>query len=151
MSEAQELRVGICGCTPYFHGQLQGQRIMIRLSPTVERVFLIEEIVIPEEKQREALKENRCHCFIDVHPDFRDPSLFSVTLSLNKLVPHKGGKDYLYQAGYDGRSWGNVAVVPSPREMLAVIRAILQDNGLDRLEKWLAVMTPSGWTLKAEV
>lgn len=63
----QELRLGICSCATRYHGQLNGVTISIPVS-FMSVPFRIREVIMPsEESERVALKENRCHFFLDAH------------------------------------------------------------------------------------
>lgn len=152
MSEAHQLRVGIGG--EHYHGELQGQRItVISLFPEPREVeFLIEEVVISEKWRLEDLQDNRCHCFIDVPTDARRSS--SVYIFLNMVMPQRGGSERfcIGGAGSYRDGWRMVVEPSSPQEILEHIRILLQRclARQGKLEKWLAIMTPPGWTLKTE-
>jgi hypothetical protein len=56
-----EIRVGLCGCTNIYNGQLNGKRFFID-----KQWYLIREVLLPDEKfHTQSLKRTRCHFFID--------------------------------------------------------------------------------------
>ena len=57
MGNPIELRIGICGCTGLYHGQLDGKRMRID-----GRSYVVKEIPLPDEQfHTTSLKQHRCH------------------------------------------------------------------------------------------
>lgn len=68
MSELITLRIGICKCTPLYHGSLENHEFKIN-----GQWFYIQEIEIPERQHTKHIRVNRCHFFIDLHTRTYNP------------------------------------------------------------------------------
>ena len=137
MSETAILRVGICACTSSYHGTLMNQEVVVSYRGQ-QKKFTLQEALIPEEEQRKALKESRCHFFLDVHD-------YQVSLFLNELLPNrKGISERLYIGRNRGinRRWiyKGWRSPPPADEILDAIGRLITILGEEKGTKWLLRM-----------
>lgn len=151
------LRVGICSCTPYYHNQLQGKRLLLesRSAGLATRAFRIKEVLIPDSRQRFMLRTARVHIFVDVHQDIKEN--FHTTISLNELISN-GGLERGWKLFIGGthpwdfrREFSGFEPISFHRLPAVFLRLLAEIRGFGKLDRWLEIMTPSGWHLPPEL
>lgn len=135
MADIQMLRVGVCACTTLYHGELEGEQFIVRGLP-----FLLQECVISEEGgQRDSLRENRCHFFLDVHGIGPHKPNLDVTLACVDLVPTKGQRDHLFIRGLGESRWqGDPHTPPSVQSILDAISCMIGKLSEAKFQRWLS-------------
>lgn len=63
MKSVRELRVGVCDCSPTYHGMLEGKIIKV-----AGEEYKMREITIDDRNPSEEAYRTRCHFSLDVHP-----------------------------------------------------------------------------------
>ena len=146
MNHEEELRIGICACSPFYHGELEGQTIIL---PDISTTLRITESVVSDDdyKHRPSIRNNRIHFFLDVH---HVGNAYHTQLALINLYPKKGQSDHIFigtTAKYTDtleQNWEQ-ARPPSIEVILAAAPEIMLKKGVKRFESWIARMTPEGW------
>ena len=96
----QQLRFGICDCTPYYHKEFDNKVISVPISlgQSMHHLsFKAKEVHIPQEDQSGALVANRCHFFLDHHVFGETQEVF---LELEEYVPHSRRKGEVAFGGW---------------------------------------------------
>lgn len=142
MKRSTALRVGICGCTPRYHGKIAGRTVSVG-----GKTFRVEEIRIPEDRTSETLRRNRCHFFLDLHHHL-GVQRSSTYLDMNDRrrregFPYGGITFILSQRGdnvaYVARTWDRVRS-PCPAEIMQEIACLLRTLDRRTLRAWLGRM-----------
>lgn len=143
-----ELRIGICSCSEFYNGKLQGKTIEI---PEGSNSFSIVETVIFDKKQRPSIRQNRPHLFLDVHPVKEG---YNTELALINLYPTTRGRgDQVFIGMTSGMSpnlekrWNCNPQPATVEEILVAIPELVLWRGRERFNKWLTRMTPPGWVM----
>ena len=142
---AKEIRIGICGCTQEYLGELAGITIG---SVLPQDPLFVREVTIDEYDQRGSLRTTRAHFFLDVHEGAVSRQT-EVALSFIQLVSNRRGKDYLYIGGMNRkykRLWRGPKI-PSSFEILEAVCILLRELPREKFEQWLTTMTPKDWVL----
>ena len=141
-----DLRVGICGCTRLYHGELEGRKWVINafrgeiVSSRV--VFRLKEVCVPEDMQISTLLGMRCHFFVDMHyrKGLRQPYYTSVLLE--DYVPHsRTGIEIPFSGWSLYAGWNSEAPVTTS-ELLKKMRYIITKMDRDDMYGWLIHLSP---------
>ena len=142
----QNIRIGICECTPHYHGELRGSQVQIGAIPEEgfgEPVFLVlSEQVIPEKKQQKNLRELQPHLFLDAHGgvdrDWKEQ--YFVRVSALQRIDSQAGP-YMRSVFYGERSWSGA--LPTSQEVVGAIQNIVSTMKRrmkkERWEAWLSL------------
>ena len=144
MSRPITIRVGICECTNSYHGRLKGRTLR-----TDRHRFRIKEVVITEDHQRQNIKDNSCHFFIDVHRSISVRSHISeiwTNLDLNDIAHGSDGHRYLFIGGFSRvrrRRTGFYWTTKRPKRFSTILKGIEEIlRGIEpaELKRWLSRM-----------
>lgn len=126
------LKLGICGCTQYFHGKFEGQSFILdlvanqKLFEPIE--FTLKEILVPENVHGYVLRDRLCHFFLDVHEYPYDGfSLLSGTIETvltmldDQVRHHHAGLTHLA-----GKRWYDT--LPSTSEIIQYIELCMHNG-----------------------
>ena len=142
MATRNVLRIGICSCTTHYHGKLRGRAVFIRTLNDrrlkTPRRFLLREVFIPEEKQREALKASRCHFFLDVHCFRRS---VDVVLNMNEIDPATPWRPERLSMLGGWKSWIG-RHVPRVSTIVAAIRELVASDTPAEFQRWVQHLSP---------
>lgn len=142
MSETKELRVGVCGCSPYYHGSLQARRIEV---DGLSEAFAVREVLISGEDHCQGieLRRLRCHFFVDVHQEGSACGVF-----VNRIEPSfdPQGRPSGILIGWRPRPGGGGELIkrewhsenpPTIEEIVTSIGDLLRNMDDADLNRWL--------------
>lgn len=150
------LRVGICGCSSYYKGRFEGQKLSVPIPGNRKITFTVKEfLILKGKKRRNTIRDARCHFFLDLH---KEGKKIHVSVGRNQLISNGLGRtDKLYMAGGIGkepdfydvdkiqqRDWKEEKPV-NTRVIIAGIRSILINMEPTDFQTWLSKMTPEDW------
>jgi len=130
MGEIIILKVGICACTPLFHGQFAGHTFQVG-----SREFVLEEVVIPEDGVRRqiiTLINRECQIFLDVHGH-------TIFLDLYQVIPVRN--EYLLVNGLGTKTihWDQTNENSLTTDhVLDTLRTQIECLMEEQVEKWLS-------------
>lgn len=151
------LRIGVCGCSPCYHGKLAGCSFSIsRLAGfklRQPRMFQFREVVVsdgPNRLFRQTLRRFRCHFFLDLHRTY--DLGYRVTLKRNFFYNGPGKTcRVLIGGGFMDNDTGKFydeweqRRPSNPRVVVARLKRMLGSFKVAELDRWLAGTTPIGW------
>lgn len=136
-----ELMVGICQCTKCYHGQFQGK------DTVNDKTFVLREVAIPEEKQREAVMARRPHFFLDLYlyQERRKGILWTDLSRVDVLSTRQGEKLYFGGAGsiksrIRNRRWWDSKRPKQTRTIIKAMRQMLNRMSPTKRNIWLSRM-----------
>lgn len=100
----QTLRLGICSCATFYHGQFHDSTVELRNG----RLFRIKEVIVPENDHFQTLRSKRCHFFLDTHRHVEDRGWETV---LDRITILPRGENLLYW----GVRYGDGVKINRPR------------------------------------
>ena len=151
------LPVGICACTRFYREEFAGKKLVFsslggrELRKPIE--FTLVEIVIPEEEHDQALWDNRCTFFVDIHQKGDTPfSLLDVTLTMKERK--KGWYPYMSLAEEESdspwvmrvlfRVWHDRMEPPRHDEILETMWSFIERftarTGRRKINRWLSAL-----------
>ncbi len=148
-------------CTEAYHGQLDGRRVEIpKLGNevlTTPLSFTLLEVSIAEKIERDSIRENRCHLFLDVNnltPDKPPAKRYLTSLNMVRLIPggRPGWREQLLilrgnQHFYGIEEFWVLETMPSTEEIIGAIPRVVGILNRQRFNLWWERMTPRGWVL----
>lgn len=167
-----ELRIGICGCTTAYHGQLEGKELCVTklTGVTLDQPvkFTIKEVAIPEHAQNSTQVRSRSHVFVDVHNACTHNQNVRVFIRLLDYVPRRKGHiklkrlltnfwkrpsweiiqrlglpSWKIRYAFDILGWEQtVRELPSPDELIRQMERTLAKMDANYFYGWLFHLTP---------
>jgi hypothetical protein len=153
MSKSKVLRVGICGCTYFYHGEFVGRTFSFtslggeELSRPVECV--LQEVHIPEqvESRFTYLRQKGCHFFLDVIE--REGTLFPILtvelemFDLNSKYGWSVARGGFHQESLE-KFWRTAIDPPISEEIISTMQNFItthtQLGGRRKLNRWIKKM-----------
>ena len=132
-----QLRVGICGCAPSLHGQIEGAQISItqlggKNLPCPMLVFL-EEVLIPGVgHHQQEVQEAKCHLFVDFDGGATLERVWVSELKSPMIGSSSGTIAFMER-------WWHPEILPSSHDITtAICEMIEQLPSMDILARWVA-------------
>ena len=140
------LRVGICGCTHLYHGDLEGRKWIINTlggNAVIPRItFELKEVLIPENMQTSTLLTSRCHFFVDMHYSSTLSRPYLTSALLEDYVPRSRTGAEVPFSGWGFYMGWNTKEPIGTFELLKSIRSIIMKMDEDDMYGWLIHLSP---------